>query len=140
MNLLLQRRYKKQKYTIGKLYIDSHYYCDTLEDTDRFLTRYSNPADKVPGETAIPYGTYQVIMAYSPKFRRQLPLLLNVPLFSGILIHSGNTNKDTRGCILCGKNTIKGKVTNSRFWTNELIKLILTANKRGEQIWLTIIP
>ena len=108
MNITLNRIAKKAKYTIGKLYINDQYFCDTLEDTDRGLTQSMTEqqigSKKVYGETAIPTGTYRIIISYSNKFKKQMPLLLNVPGFAGIRIHSGNTEKDSLGCILVGKN------------------------------------
>jgi hypothetical protein len=86
MNLLLKRTALRDTYTIGKLYVDGQYWCDTLEDRVRDLTREK----KVPGETAIPAGTYDVVVNVSPKFKRLLPRLLRVPHFEGILIHRGN--------------------------------------------------
>jgi hypothetical protein len=108
MKLTLHRIAFKETYTIGNLYINDVYECDTLED------KYRTPNEpKVDGATAIPFGRYQVILNYSPKFKRVMPLLLDVPGFSGIRIHSGNTDKDTSGCILVGKNKIKGKLIQS---------------------------
>ena len=118
MNITLNRIAKKAKYTIGKLYINDQYFCDTLEDTDRGLTQSMTEqqigSKKVYGETAIPTGTYRIIISYSNKFKKQMPLLLNVPGFAGIRIHSGNTEKDSLGCILVGKNKSVGKVLESR--------------------------
>lgn len=109
MELRLERIFKGESYTIGKLYVDDIYYCDTLEDKVRNL-----PTEKkVMHETAIPAGKYEVIVNLSPKFKRELPRLLNVPFFDGILIHRGNTARDTSGCILVGENKVKGKVINS---------------------------
>jgi len=115
----LKRIAKRDNYTIGKLYIDGEYFCDTLEDRARDLTKEA----KVYGKTAIPEGTYEVTLrVQSPRFsqKRQydfckgyLPRLLNVPSFQGVLIHCGNTAEDTDGCILVGKNTVKGMVTDS---------------------------
>ena len=102
MNLLLKRIALKPDYTIGRLYIDGQYFCDTLEDAVR--------EEKIVGKTAILAGTYQVIVNRSPKFKRDLPLLLGVPNFEGIRIHRGNTAKDTSGCILVGENKVKGKL------------------------------
>lgn len=128
MNLKIKRLYYKEEYTIGKLYIDGIYFCDTLEDKDRGLTDKDNistiKAKKVFGQTAIPKGNYKVIMSYSPRFQRVLPLLLNVKGFEGIRIHSGNTAKDTNGCILVGKNDVKGMVTNSKDTLNNLLSLL----------------
>lgn len=124
MILDLYRKWKKRNYTIGQLYIDNEYFCDTLEDTDRNLSKY-DPIEKIMstkvyGETAIPYGTYFVSLTWSPKYNRVLPLINNVPGFEGIRIHSGNTNKDTLGCILVGVNKEKGKVLESRKTFNDL--------------------
>lgn len=116
MKLRLERRFLGNSYTIGKLYIDGSYFCDTLEDKVRDLNKngkFDNGEVKIYGETAIPYGTYKISVTYSPKFKRDLPLLENVPNFEGIRIHRGNTAKDTSGCILLGENKEKGKVLNS---------------------------
>ena len=97
------RTFKGSEYTIGKLYIDDNYFCDTLEDVVR-------SGEKVYGQTAIPAGKYKVKKTYSPRFKKKLPEILNVPGFSGVRIHSGNTAKDTEGCLLLGLNKAKGAV------------------------------
>lgn len=121
MEIDLHRKYKKDGYTIGKLSINGKSICDTLEDTDRELTSDMSEEEikerKVFGKTAIPVGEYKVVMTYSNRFKKQMPLLLDVKGFSGIRIHSGNTAEDTEGCILCGKNSEKGKVLNSKVFT-----------------------
>lgn len=141
MNITLNRIAKKSKYTIGKLYIDGEYFCDTIEDTDRGLTQTMTDAQikskKVYGQTAIPTGTYRVIISYSNKFKRQMPLLLNVPGFLGIRIHSGNTEKDTEGCLIVGKNRVVGKVIESKDTYNKLFSILCEANKK-EAIKITI--
>ena len=141
MNITLNRIAKKSKYTIGKLYIDGEYFCDTIEDTDRGLTQTMTDAQikskKVYGQTAIPTGTYRVIISYSNKFKRQMPLLLNVPGFLGIRIHSGNTEKDTEGCLIVGKNKVVGKVIESKNTYNKLLSMLCEANKK-EAIKITI--
>lgn len=141
MNIILNRIAKKAKYTIGKLYINDQYFCDTLEDTDRGLTQSMTEqqigSKKVYGETAIPTGTYRIIISYSNKFKRQMPLLLNVPGFAGIRIHSGNTEKDSLGCILVGKNKAVGKVLESRDTYSKLFSILQEANKK-ETIKITI--
>lgn len=124
MELTLKRIAKKDTYTIGKLYVDDEYFCDTLEDKDRGLT-FDMPLEdikkvKVYGQTAIPTGRYQVVMNMSTRFKKVMPLLLNVPGFDGIRIHSGNTAADTQGCILLGQNKVVGKVINSRIYTDKL--------------------
>lgn len=120
MNLQLKRIAKTPDYTIGKLSIDGTYFCDTLEDPVRDLTR----EPKMPGNTAIPAGTYKVIVNQSPRFKRLLPRLLNVPYFEGILIHRGNTAKDTSGCILVGENKRKGMVLNSTYYEERLVEIL----------------
>ena len=139
--MTLNRIAKKSKYTIGKLYIDGEYFCDTIEDTDRGLTQTMTDAQikskKVYGQTAIPTGTYRVIISYSNKFKRQMPLLLNVPGFLGIRIHSGNTEKDTEGCLIVGKNKVVGKVIESKDTYNKLFSILCEANKK-EAIKITI--
>lgn len=141
MNIILNRIAKKAKYTIGKLYINDQYFCDTLEDTDRGLTQSMTEqqigSKKVYGETAIPTGTYRIIISYSNKFKKQMPLLLNVPGFAGIRIHSGNTEKDSLGCILVGKNKDVGKVLESRDTYSKLFSILQEANKK-ETIKITI--
>lgn len=120
MKLELNRIAKKPLYTIGWFFIDGKYFCDTLEDRCRDL----NKKEKVLNETAIPAGTYEVIVNVSAKFKRKLPLLLDVPYFSGIRIHRGNTDKDTSGCILVGENKQPGRVINSTPYELRLTKII----------------
>ena len=88
------------------------------------------------GRSAIPEGRYAVVITYSPKMKQWLPLLLNVPKFSGIRIHAGNTAKDTEGCILVGENREVGKVLDSRIWVHRLKKKIVEAKDRGEGVWI----
>lgn len=121
--LKLIRTAKKADYTIGKLYIDGMYFCDTLEDTVRDLTKEV----KVRGKTAIPCGIYRVVVNKSPKFGRLLPRLLDVPHFEGILIHKGNTAADSSGCILVGENKQVGKVLNSTHYENLLVEILKDA-------------
>lgn len=128
MKIKLVRIALKDTYTIGKLYVDGVYVCDTIEDKDRGLTDDMSLEDIVSrkkyGETAIPYGTYKVKITYSPKYKRMMPLLLGVKGYSGIRIHSGNTAKDTLGCIIVGENKKKGMVINSRITYNRLFELM----------------
>lgn len=130
MKLLVKRIFKGQNYTIGKLYIDGAYFSDTIEDTVRDLPMAcpNTPKGaackckgKVYAQTAIPAGTYKVTMEHSPRFKRILPYLHNVPHFLGILIHSGNTEADSAGCIIVGHNKVKGKVLESRVTLEKLI-------------------
>ena len=128
MKLTLQRIARKPTYTIGKMYMDGVYFCDTLEDTDRGLHQYMTLTDinsiKVMHETAIPAGTYHVVVNMSPAKKRLLPRLLDVPGFDGILIHRGNTPDDTFGCILVGENKAVGKVLNSTPYELKLVELL----------------
>lgn len=134
MKLKLTRRFKGSDYTIGQLFMDGVCFCDTLEDRVRNM-----PVEaKVPGATAIPTGTYQVIVNRSPKFGRELPRLVDVPYFEGVLIHRGNTNQDTAGCILVGENKQKGKVINSTSYELSLTTSIKSAISRGESVTITI--
>lgn len=102
MKVTIKRTFKGSEYTIGKLYIDGNYLCDTLEDTVR------PEGVKIAGKTAIPAGAYKVKKTMSPRFKKILPEILNIKGFSGVRIHAGNTAKDTEGCILLGLNKIKG--------------------------------
>lgn len=142
MKLELKRIAKRTTYTIGKLYIDGKYFCDTLEDKDRGLTQKTPLTTikkiKIPNETAIPTGVYKVIVNSSPKFRRNLPRLLDVPGFDGILIHRGNSDKDSSGCILVGENKVVGKVINSTGYEHKIVDLLTEAQNRGEVITITI--
>ena len=118
MEVLLERAYKKEKYTIGNVYIDGEFFCNSMEDRDRGLHQYMSVGEidqlKVYGETAIPDGDYKVTITYSPKYKRDMPQVMNVKGFQGIRIHSGNTAEDSLGCILLGENKAKGKVLNSK--------------------------
>lgn len=127
MEFLLKRIARKDTYTIGRLFIDGVRFCDTLEDKDRGLQQSLplsvNVAKKKKGATAIPVGCYRVTLdVKSPRFSKvaqyafcggYLPRLINVPAFDGVLMHIGNTAKNTEGCILLGKNTKVGMVTDS---------------------------
>ena len=117
MKLTLKRIALKPTYTIGKLYIDDNYFCDTLEDTVRDLNKdgkFDNGEKKIKGKTAIPYGTYEIKWTYSPRFKKYTPQLMNVPSFEGIRIHNGNSSDHTEGCLLLGQNKKVGMVLNSK--------------------------
>lgn len=124
MEITVKRKYKKADYTIGQMFIDGAYFCDTLEDTVRDLSREK----KVMCQTAIPKGKYRVDLTYSPKFKRDLPLLCSVPYFTGIRIHRGNTPEDTSGCILVGENKERGRLVNSTRYELELVKRMKEAS------------
>ena len=154
MKLTIDRKWKKATYCIGVLYVDGIRYCETLEDKDRELRQTDPPtyisARKVAGETAIPTGTYGVAMnVTSPKYaasswywkfcQGKMPRLLAVPGFDGILIHPGTDALDTKGCVLVGRNTKVGKLTESRACFQELYKVMKEAADRGEEITITIV-
>ena len=154
VELTLRRIAAKRTYTIGHLYVNGTYFCDTLENTDRRLDQ-SMPlekvmAKKVYGKTAIPTGTYRVTMRRkSPKFSKieysaafcggYKPRLLRVPGFEGVLIHRGNAEKATQGCLLVGDNTSKGGLSNSKSrWERLMTDYLLPAKEKGIPITIRI--
>ena len=154
MKLTVDRKWKKEGYTIGKLFIDDIFFCNTLEDKDRGLTSIM-PIEKIKAMkkaavTAIPTGTYNVRMdVVSPKYSSKewyvkkcngarMPRLENVPGYVGVLIHPGNTAEETEGCILVGKNDVVGKVTKSKDYFLQLYNKMHSAYKKGEKITITI--
>lgn len=138
MKLTLKRTFKGETYTIGKMYIDGEYICDTIEDKDRGLTQDMSSSEiakiKVKHQTAIPTGTYKVTLkVQSPKYSQRsqynfckgyLPRLIDVPGFEGILIHIGNKHEDSSGCILVGENKVKGQVINSTATFKKLYEIL----------------
>lgn len=153
MKIKVDRRWKKELYTIGRLYIDDVLICNTCEDTDRGLDEDMSvqqiKAKKIPTRTAIPTGTYEVtINVVSPKYSKRayykefcdgkLPRLLNVKGFDGILIHCGSNAGNSSGCILVGDNTIKGGLTNSQTRFEQIYEMMLKAVKNGEKITIDI--
>ena len=135
MKLTLKRIALRSTYTIGRLYVDGNYFCDTLEDTVRDLNKngkFDNGEKKVYAKTAIPYGTYEIKWTYSPRFKKYTPQLMNVPSFEGIRIHSGNTSDDTEGCLILGENKQVGKVLNSRATINKFYPIIKKACSKGK--------
>ena len=142
MELKLIRKYRCSNYCIDKLYINNEYFSDALEDPDRGLTDTMNLEEikkiKIKGNTCIPYGTYNITITYSPRFKKNLPLLNNVKGFDGIRIHSGNKPQDTEGCLLPGFNKVKGQVIDSRVTTDKLIAQIQQALNKGEKVTITI--
>ena len=131
LHLKVIRKHLRDKYTIGHFYIDGVYVFDTIEDTVRPLVDINKDGDfddvgegKIFGKTAIPEGTYRVIVNYSPKFKRYLPLLIGVKGFQAIRIHTGNDETHTEGCIIVGKNKEVGKVLESKQCMNALMAII----------------
>ena len=154
MKLKLVRKWKKEGYTIGQLYIDGVFFSNTIEDKDRGLNQ-NMPKEKIlfmkkPGITAIPTGTYEIVLnVQSSKYKKSkammqfcqayMPRLLNVPGYNGVLIHPGNSASDTEGCIIPGKNNKVGWVSNSTNYFKELYNKMKIANKKGENITIEII-
>ena len=152
LDLLIDRRWKKEKYTIGRLFANGTFLCNTLEDTDRGLTSTMSlqliRMTKISGMTAIPRGTYKVVLSVSEKFKKKawskkygclVPEIVGVPGFAGVRIHPGNSDVDTEGCPLVGDNTVIGKLTNSVNRYYELMdKYLMPAWNAGETIELTI--
>ncbi len=118
MEILVRRITRTEKSTIGELYIDGVFFCYTLEDKDRELKQTDSLQSiiqrKVKGATAIPTGSYQVMLTYSNRFKKIMPQLMNVPGFEGVRIHSGNTAADTEGCLLVGMAKGNQMITKSR--------------------------
>lgn len=146
MEVLVKRIARKENYTIGRMYIDGKYVCDTLEDADRLY--FGKP--KIMHVTAIPCGRYELLLNNkSPRFKDLepykthgggcVPLVNNVPQFSGVRIHVGNTERDTDGCILVGKNTVVGKVLSSKVTYISLMdKYFTPARNKKERVYITI--
>ena len=130
MKIEVQRELGTSGYTAGTMLVDGEFECYTLEDQVR--------DEKVFGETAIPAGTYKVVISFSPHFKRDLPLLLNVPNYEGVRIHPGNTAADTEGCILVGVTRGIGSVGSSRIAFEALYSKIEAAWTKHEPIFLTI--
>lgn len=152
MEIVVDRRWKRDTYTIGNMYINGKFFSNTLEDKDRGLKDSMTLQDisnlKVYGQTAIPSGTYEVKMTYSNRFHSRawgkkydgkVPELVNVKGFGGVRIHPFNRASESLGCIAVGKNSIKGMVTNSQAYYYKLLDdyIVPAVNKR-EKITLTI--
>lgn len=153
MKLLLKRIYNCKDYCIGHIYVDGQYVCDCIEDTDRMLDQ-SMPilkiqATKVKSQTAIPTGTYNILMnIVSPKFslkpyymdicKGKVPRLDNVPGFSGILIHTGTNQYSSAGCLIVGYNKIKGRVINTKTAFEKLYGILKAAHDKGDKITIEI--
>lgn len=132
MELKLTRKWLTKASTIGELTVDGKAQCFILED------HYPMPYVKTPAKTAIPAGRYEVRITYSPRFKVDMPLLLQVPGFEGVRIHPGNTVADTEGCLLPGKFRGTDQVTMSRVAYAELLPKIQAAQTKGEKIFITI--
>lgn len=132
MKLLLIRDTFTDESTTGELFVDGAFECFVLED------RVRPRGVKVYGKTAIPYGTYEIVVTMSARFKRLLPLLLNVPNFTGIRIHPGNKAVDTEGCLLPGTKRAKNIVFESRKAFDRLFTRIKAAKAKGEKVTIEI--
>ena len=143
INFKLIRSHSKDTYCIGDFYINYgddngyQFFCNTLEDTIRDLNKDGVDEVKIFGNTAIPYGTYKVTITYSPKFQRDMPLVNNVNGFEGIRIHSGNSAKDTEGCILVGVNDQVGMIHQSKDTFDKLFNIMVESKQ--EEFTLEIV-
>jgi len=143
---ILLRDYIKPDYTIGNLYYDGRWLCNILEDPIRDHNKdgdLNDPGEgKIYGDTAIPYGMYEIILTYSPKFRRELPLLVNVPHFTGIRIHGSKskvaTNKNTHGCLIPGENRVRGGVIETMKYEKVITQLIRDQIRCNNSVFINI--
>lgn len=157
MKIVVNRRYKKEGYTIGDMLIDGVWVCNTLEDKDYGFDQKNTPISLIrktkeqhPKAVAIPRGTYKVSVEFYRNFsvthpwynttscKGKIPCLVDVPGYTGILIHCGSNAGHTSGCILVGYNTIKGGLTNSKNAFVKVCDAIMEASKKGEIIEIEI--
>jgi len=152
LELTIERRYFKPTYTIGKLLVEGMPLCDVLEDKDRDLTSDMPTTEiykrKTYGQTAIPTGRYEVKLSYSPKYATRpwaakykgfIPEILEVPGFSNVRLHVGNSSADTSGCPLCGENKVVGRLDNSTQAFYDLMDYyLMPAHERGQKMYITI--
>ena len=141
MELELLRTTRTANSTIGELILDGQFECFILEDRDRGLKKEMTLSElknkKIKTQTAIPEGRYEVIISFSARFKKQLPLLLDVPAYEGIRVHPGNTAANTEGCLLPGRNKKVDEVTSSRLAFNALFEKLKAATLH-EKIFITI--
>lgn len=143
LHFTILRKYRKETYTIGQLYVNGEFLCNTVEDRDRGLNNNMSASAilkiKVANETAIPTGTYVLVVSESQKFGRDLIEVRGVPGFTGIRIHKGSNASHSSGCIIPGINSIKGGVTDSQKYEEKLTKMVKAAMAKNEECYLTII-
>lgn len=145
LELKIVRRYLKKEYTIGRFFVDDKSLCDTIEDPVRDLNDYNLDGDfedsgegKIYGKTAIPAGRYRVKFTYSPKLKRKLPLISQVPGFSGIRIHGLKNAEWSEGCPGVGENKKLGELVNYKYWETRICQIVEKAIKQGREIFITI--
>lgn len=138
MKIVVERLQRDPDVTIGSMTVDGEWQCWTLEDPVREIKGLPVQQWKVYGKTAIPAGRYQVDLTMSARFKRVLPLLANVPGFSGVRIHAGNTTADTEGCILVGNDRLAKSIARSQLALAPLMTKMAEAKRKGEAIWLEI--
>lgn len=145
MELTVIRKYFKTTYTIGDLYVDGQWVCNTLEDRVRDLQDRNHDGDyddsdegKVYGKTAIPCGRYRVLFTYSMKMQRATPILQDVPGFTGIRIHGGKNETWTEGCILVGENKVQGGLTNYKYWETKVGQMVREAINKKDKVYVTV--
>lgn len=156
MQIKVERKARKATYTVGKVYVDGQYFCDSLEDADRGVTQImpftstggntgywvnedGGVIQKVPNKTAIPTGRYDVCSFYWEKHQCYVPMLLRVGGFTGILMHNGMTADHSAGCILLGKNNIVGRLDGSRLYADALAARIIAAEHRREKVTIVVV-
>jgi len=141
MKLTLERNPSGVTCTLGSLFIDDVFECFTLEDVVREVPGMPVESWKIKGQTAIPAGTYRTQITLSNRFKKRLPILAGVAGFEGVRIHSGNTDADTEGCVLVGRNIAAGveAITESRLALQSLMEKMDAAIERGEDINIEIL-
>ena len=143
MEIILNRIALRPTYTIGKWFNDNQYLCDVVEDVVRDTNKDGDLKDageaKVMHKTAIPYGRYEIVVTWSNRFKRMLPLLLDVPEFEGIRVHNGKDANSSSGCIITGENKVKGGVINSTYYMNRITDMLLAEQKKGIKSYITIV-
>lgn len=138
MEIIVERLQKDEDVTIGAITIDGDFACWSLEDPVREVPGQPVSTWKIHGKTAIPAGRYKVIVDMSARFKRLLPLLLDVPGYSGVRIHAGNTAADTEGCILVGNERLAKSLARSQLALAPFMTKLSEAQRKGEPIWLEI--
>lgn len=146
----LDRAWCKKGYTISRVFLDGKRfgdgkkYCNSLEDEDRGLTsdmsvdEVLEVKNKHKGQTAIPRGRYKVTITYSPRFKKDIPLLNAVKGFTGIRLHPLNNADGSEGCIGFGVNDKVGWISNSKYWTDLVTGIMKSAINRGENVYITV--